>query len=143
MSITILGEKAVRTQLTLLAARMPEAMERALRAEAELIRTHSMRLTPVKTGTLKDSHFVTSRQTIDGPEATIGVGGPAAGYAIYVHEVPPPGGPTAGAVSGTARHKAPTQWKFLETAANHAVDSGLLLRLAGRMNASLRKSRGF
>ena len=142
MTVTILGEKAVRRRLTLLAASMPEAMERAMRSEGELIKTASMRITPIDKGPLRGSHFVTSRQTVDGPEVTIGVGGPAAGYAIFVHEIPPPAGP--GGQSGrTARHKAPTQWKFLETAANNAVDTGLLLRLAQRMNVALRKVRGF
>ncbi len=131
MSVTILGEKKVRTQLTLLAARMPDEMEKSLRSEAELIKTHSMRLTPVKWGPLRASHFVDSRQTFEGPEASIGVGGPAAPYAIHVHEIP------------MRKHNAPTQWKFLETAMNNSLDTGLLLRLAGRMNAALRKSRGF
>ena len=86
--VIITGQKAIAAKLEAMIVRSPKVAEMALRTEAELTKTLSMRGTPTDTGALKGSHFVESRQTLDGPEATVGVGGPAEAYALAVHEHP-------------------------------------------------------
>lgn len=61
-------------------------IEPALRAEAEIELTEAKRRTPVKTGALRASGHVVSVQRGRDSEAKIMYGGPAAGYAIQVHE---------------------------------------------------------
>lgn len=60
----------------------------------------SQRLVPVDTGILKSSGYVIAQR--DARERLLGAVGYDTDYAIYVHENP------------SARHKAPTQWKFVE-----------------------------
>ena len=117
--IKIVGVKATANALLKVGARVIPAAEQALRTEAELIRTASMKQTPVDLGTLRASHIVKSDTTGLGPEASIGVGGPAAPYAITVHE--------------THRTKA----KFLENAANAAAE-GMQQRIGARIASSVR-----
>ncbi len=59
----------------------------ALYAEAELIMTESKRECPVDTGALRDTGHV-EQPEISGDQVTVqmGYGGPAAPYAVYVHE---------------------------------------------------------
>lgn len=63
------------------------AAAKALYQEALIESKESQRRTPVDTGALRASHVVT-RPTIEGQDATVSiqVGGPAAPYAITVHE---------------------------------------------------------
>ena len=127
--VIITGQKAIAARLNEMIVRSPKVAEMALRTEAELIRTASMKMTPSDKGTLKGSHFVESKQTLDGPEATIGVGGAASAYALAVHEHPGPhdppswqgaGGGRSGAFSGTVQFKTGGP-KFLERAASGAA----------------------
>lgn len=81
------GTDAVRRTLERMARQIPNEVGRALYQEAQIERTESMRRTPVEYGALKGSH------ELEGPEikgrdvsVTILVGGPAAPYAVYVHE---------------------------------------------------------
>lgn len=59
----------------------------ALRAEAEIEMTEAKRRTPVDTGALRDSGHVTGPD-VAAQEATVRLvfGGPAAPYALFVHE---------------------------------------------------------
>ena len=99
---------------------MPDEAARALYAEANEIRTVSMRRTPVEFGTLRSSHVVTEPEITDAyVEVRIGVGGPAAPYALYVHE------------NLSARHKN-GQAKFLESALLEAMPT-LARRIAARI----------
>jgi hypothetical protein len=76
---------------------------RALRTVAELIMTDAKRITPVEHGNLRNSGHVQDVKEIgDRLEVALGFGGPAAPYAIYVHE------------RMDLRHKAGTSAKFLE-----------------------------
>jgi hypothetical protein len=63
------------------------AVGQALQAEAEIEKTESMRRTPVDTGNLRATHTV-HRADLTGSviSVTISVGGPAAPYALRVHE---------------------------------------------------------
>lgn len=79
------GEVVAR--LKRLIATMPNEVARAVYAEALVEQKESMRRTPVESGALRASHEVT-KPKIDGRDisVTIKVGGPAAPYALYVHE---------------------------------------------------------
>jgi len=80
------GEELKETFEKILKA-VPHEVSEALYQEAEIERKESMRRTPVDTGALRASHE-TSRPEMgwEGWEVTISVGGPAAPYAVYVHE---------------------------------------------------------
>ncbi len=83
-------------------------------ALGEEILTDAVRLAPVEFGRLRGS----ARVKRDGDDAVILSFG--TDYALFVHEIPPPNGPAASDPpqwrpgTRTARHAAPTQWKFLE-----------------------------
>jgi len=97
----------------------PQRFGQALYTEALLIEQVSRERTPVLTGVLRASHE-TSLPTESNPiEVQIRVGGPAAPYALYVHE------------KLELRHKV-GQAKFLESAVLEGM-SGLAERLAGRL----------
>jgi hypothetical protein len=71
--------------------------------EANMIFARAMILTPIDTGALRGSGGVSApMNTPQGIGVDIFFGGPAAPYALYVHEIM------------YYRHNAPTQAKFLE-----------------------------
>ena len=80
-------DQSVRRLLTI-AERFPKRAEAALRHEAEVIRTRSMRLVPVNLSALKNSALVTP--DVDGLDIrmVISYGGLASAYALSVHEHP-------------------------------------------------------
>lgn len=93
---------------------------RALYKEAQIEKTESMRRTPVDLGTLRASHYVKQPE----PKGknivvVIGVGGPAAPYAVYVHE------------DLEADHKV-GQAKFLESTLKESSKS-MASRVAARL----------
>lgn len=87
MEFELKGGAEMRGNLARILRALPNEVSRALYEEAQIERTESMERTPVKTGALKGSHEV-SRPTMgwEGWQVTISVGGPAAPYAIRVHE---------------------------------------------------------
>ncbi len=81
------GVGAMRRTLDRLAAEIPDAVALALAQETEIEATEAKRLTPVDTGNLRGSIHV------EGPHrrgrrivTAIVAGGPAAPYAVAVHE---------------------------------------------------------
>lgn len=64
----------------------PKAVARGMRGWGEQVRTAALRVTPKKWGTLRNSIYV--KQDIKGAASTIaiGAGGPAAPYAVVLHE---------------------------------------------------------
>lgn len=103
-----------------LAAKVDAEAKKALRAEAEIIMTEAKRRTPVLTGTLRASGFVSP---VEGEIAMrLTFGGPAASYAVFVHEIPPE----------RATHKV-GQWKYLESAVLEAA-SHMAQSVSVRMN---------
>lgn len=78
-----------------------------------LVKRESLKITPVDTGHLRNSCYLTVQRVAGQPVAEIGY---TASYAVYVHEISPKGHPDTGPAGRHAEHKAPTQWKFLETA---------------------------
>jgi hypothetical protein len=81
------GAAALEAKLRALGAGAIKEGGRALYQEALVEQKESMRRTPVNTGALRGSHE-TSRPAQDGGNVsvTITVGGPAAPYAVPVHE---------------------------------------------------------
>lgn len=87
MSVTIKGASELRAKLRRMIVEIPEEVARALYQEALVEQKESMRRTPVDTGALRASHE-TQRPVIAGRNISVSilVGGPAAPYAIPVHE---------------------------------------------------------
>ena len=83
----------------------PRFAAQALREEADEAFLISQEVVPVRYGILHASGAVTG-PFISGSRAFANIvyGGPAAPYAVYVHELPP----------SRARHDYPTRWKYLE-----------------------------
>lgn len=96
----------------------------ALREEAEIEMTEAKQRTPVGTGALRASGHVTGpTPTADGTEVKLAFGGPAAPYAVHVHE-----NLDAFHPNGSA--------KFLESVLNESAPymaSRVAARLAARM----------
>ena len=87
MATPIKGYNEMQRAFTAIIRGLPNVVGAALYAEAQIERTESMRRTPVDLGNLRASHIVLPPVT-KGAETmvTIAVGGPAAPYAVYVHE---------------------------------------------------------
>lgn len=81
------GVDTVRAKLERLAKQIPNEVAQALYAEAQIEAAESRRRTPVDTGDLRRSHHVT-KPDLGGRRISVSieVGGPAAPYAILVHE---------------------------------------------------------
>lgn len=114
----------VNKRLLNLIKALPDEIERALIAEANDVLTHAKYLTPVDTGALRDSGQIVEMKAQGSHEVSVGImfGGyePSSAYAIYVHEDP------------NAKHAAPTQYMFLDTAISQA-EAGMLQRLKERI----------
>ena len=82
------GLDQLQRRLTELAGQLGDQVGPALRAEAEIEMTEAKRRTPVLTGALRGSGHVTG-PTWRGRTVTVEMkfGGPAAGYAVAVHEM--------------------------------------------------------
>ena len=114
------GSRALRRELKRRGRVAPKALARALFHEGEQIMAASKRLVPVDKGALRASGHV-QLPVIRGKRVTVvlGYGGAAAPYAVFVHEK-------------QARHKPPTQWKYLEVPLNEAIP-GMARRIAKRV----------
>lgn len=87
MKVTFTGTAALQAALERLARDVPQAVADALRAEAELEMTEAKERTPVDLGNLQGSGHV-SEPVIAGNVISVELafGGPAAPYAVHVHE---------------------------------------------------------
>ena len=97
-SVSFTGFIGLFNKLNDLQASVPTALDKALYREAQAIFRESQRLVPVDKGFLKASGVVESGDGM----AFVGYGGPAASYALIVHEDP------------EARHKKGKTYKYLE-----------------------------
>lgn len=121
------------TTLKVLAQAYPAAAAQALYEEGEKSMTAAKRITPWLTGTLRASGYVKPPERTSGSMfgivktivVTLGFGGASAPYAVYVHE------------NLRAKHKAPTQAKFLE-ATMLQRRTGLTARLGRRIQELVR-----
>lgn len=97
--LEVFGTEILLARLKKIRNDLPKELNKALYREAQAIFRKSQRLVPVDKGFLKGSGVV------EGPtnnEVLIGYGGPAAPYALYVHEDP------------DAKHAKGKTFKFLE-----------------------------
>lgn len=136
IEVQVEGLEAVRQVFEQLRLKTPHAVAAALNVEGEKIMTSSKQTyVPVDTGALKASGHVKPPE-ISGGEISVvlAYGGPAASYALWVHEIPPP--PEKSWSGRSARHEPPTQWKYLETPAKAAIP-GMDERLAAEMRKEL------
>ena len=84
--LTLVGLENVTGNLRRLMLGTKKETRRAMHEEANAIKTASMKRTPVEFGTLRASHTFRTKILADDVVATISVGGPAASYAVHVHE---------------------------------------------------------
>jgi hypothetical protein len=102
-TFTLEGDIELRNVLEAAREKSPLAVAQAIYEEANLIFAKSQVLVPVDTGVLRGSGGVSAPQKgTTGYFVDIFYGGPAADYALYVHEI-----------IGNY-HKPPTQAKYLE-----------------------------
>jgi len=88
VKFALLDTDGIRRKIASLQRELPDEVGRAIRAEAEIEATECKRRTPVDTGNLRATIHVEGPFTEnDGSVSTaIVAGGPAADYAIHVHE---------------------------------------------------------
>lgn len=120
MRIHARGTDFVQRNLQQQVPRTVDALERALFREGEEIMRKSKRITPVDTGNLRATGHVRLPERIGGTIVVrLGFGGPAAPYAVYVHE-------------GTHLHFTVGQAKYLQDPVKQAR-RGFTKRIADRM----------
>jgi hypothetical protein len=104
----------------------PNLLEKAIYEEANVIFNESQKLVPVDTGALRASGFVHAPKNENNRTfVRVTYGGPAAHYALYVHE------------NLYSTHTAPTQAKYLETPLYRQVPV-LIKNLTIRINHMIR-----
>ena len=138
--VRVTGLREAQTTLRTMGRAAPVALGEALYREGETIMARSKaEFVPVATGTLRASGHVTLPQRIgQRMRVVLGFGGPAAPYALAVHENPRSG--QTGGVSPRGRlyklWARVGEWKYLETPAK-AATAGMADRLAGALRAIL------
>jgi bacteriophage HK97-gp10 putative tail-component len=87
VGIELKGGDELRAKLLRMAERFPEDVARALYAEGSIELAEMKQRTPVETGALRASLAI-HKPEIQGRDITVRItaGGPAAPYALYVHE---------------------------------------------------------
>lgn len=84
---TVKGLNELHAKLRQMEQHIPDEAGQALRAEAEIEMTEAKKRTPVATGVLRASGHVSGPvRSWKAVEVTLTFGGPAAPYAIHVHE---------------------------------------------------------
>ena len=115
-SIEVKGDRELMNALKGMENKLPHAVAQALYEEANAIFIEAQLLTPIDTGALRGSGFVTlPTVTSNTAEVSIQYGGAAAPYALYVHE-------RINSQSGNPiYHRPPTQAKFLSIPVDRAI----------------------
>lgn len=121
MAGKLLGVRAMQAKLRKLAELFPDHVAAAIYQEAQIEMTEAKRRTPVDTGTLRASGFV-SKPERKGRNISVmlSFGGAAKTYAIYVHE-------------NLDAHHPHGQAKFLESVLNESR-SHMARRIAARVH---------
>jgi hypothetical protein len=128
-SFSLEGDLELQNVLRVAKQQSPLAVAQAIWEEANLIFARSQTLVPVDTGVLRGSGGVSAPQRgIDGYFVDIYYGGPAAPYALYVHEI-----------IGNY-HNPPTQAKYLEEPLVQAIPE-IQKNIAGRIIHILKNRR--
>lgn len=138
--LAIRGLEGLAGKLDGLSGKVGHAVARALSGEAEDIMAESKERVPVDLGTLRASGHVQAPQVSGSMvSVTLGYGGPAAPYALAVHENPR-SGKTGGVSPSGRKYKTWAKvggYKFLESAADEAA-RGIGERVAAEVKAALR-----
>lgn len=118
----ILGGKELLVAFVQIKRKAAGVAQSNLFGKAEDVMTAAKRLAPKDTGFMATTGFV---RRVGKDIVELGFG---TDYALFVHEIPPPeeGAPHPDQIepgTRTARHKAPTQWKFLQRPAQEAFGS--------------------
>ena len=125
----LMGDKELVNALKSGKESSPKAVAQAIWEEANTIFAKSQILVPVDTGVLRGSGGVSAPQMGNlGYFVDIFYGGPAAPYALFVHEI-----------IGNY-HKPPTQAKYLEQPLMESMD-GLQQRIKGRIIDIIEKGK--
>lgn len=121
MRVRVTGAEEMRTKLLRASVMFPQEVAKALYEEAGIEMTEAKRRTPVDTGALRTSGHVT-KPSWSGRKVSVNLyfGGPAAPYAIYVHE------------NEDAFHRV-GQAKFLESTLNESAPH-FAARVSARIN---------
>lgn len=103
ISVKINGLDKLKKTLAQFGSDAPKVLGATLLEEGHSIMANSQLIVPVDTGALRSSGAVKD-PVIEGNKITVTMfyGGPAAPYALFVHEI------------GAYKHAPPTQYKFLE-----------------------------
>lgn len=126
ITVKLNGTKELQKQLAQFGANAEKELGGAMFREATTIMNASKVIVPVDTGALKNSGIVMPpERTGTGVMVSLGYGGAARDYAIYVHE------------NLTARHAPPTRAKFLEDPLM-AASKGMAGRLVEDLKKALR-----
>jgi hypothetical protein len=121
MSEQVTGADEIARRLERLAVEAPKELGDAIYQEALVIRKVSRDRTPVRFGVLKGTHEVSKPDIAKGnASVSITVGGPAAPYALYVHE-------------DLQAHHDVGEAKFLEKSINEAIPN-FAARIAARFD---------
>lgn len=131
--VRIIGSDRLDANLKLLMKRAPKEVAKALFAEGRAMQKESMRLTPVRTGALRDSHETEKPVVKPGKSMSVRVkvGGPAAPYAVHVHYRP-------------ANHPTGSD-RFLEQAFNarrKTLQKNIAKRAKKAIEAMVKKGKG-
>jgi len=135
ITLDLTGIKELKANLNKLLPTIMQAAQKSLYESGHIIMARSMEeFVPVETGTLRSSGVVevgdtiattTGDQVYGGNEVvvTLGYGGPAAPYALAVHENPRAGKTGGYSPSGKPykRYATTGQWKYLETPVKDAI----------------------
>ena len=125
LGLKVSGFRELKKALKAQGQRAEQSLAAALSAEGERIMAEAKRLCPVDTGTLRSTGHVQKPVIRRGSiEVTLGFGGPAAPYAVFVHE-------------NLNVHHTVGQAKYLEKPLNDAA-RGFAERLAAEVR---RRSR--
>jgi hypothetical protein len=119
IAVEMYGQKDLLHKLARMGRDSTAVVGRVMYAYANDVFNRSQYLVPVDTGALRSSGRV-EEPVYSGGQVVIAIkyGGAAAPYALYVHEVPPPGD----GEGRTAYHLPPTQWKYLEQPLLETID---------------------
>lgn len=134
LKVSVNGTKALKSALRRYGKGAQDALARELYVEMNELIADAITITPIDTGALRASARVERprKGVFGGVSVTGGFGGPAAPYALYVHE------------NVGANFQAPgTGAKFLEIPYKRRI-RGMAGRIAARLRASrpLRRARG-
>jgi len=132
--VKVSGLPQTKKALKQLGEKGPRVMGGALFREGESIMGDSKeKFVPVVTGNLKSSgHVQPPKITSNGASVELGYGGPAAAYALNVHENPNTGKTAEGSQVG--------EWKYLETPYKHHLKN-MDERVAKDMKGQLPETR--